>query len=102
MMNEHPYVVTIRKVCLELFRDRRPEEIAEKFDGYIHLIMDQCDMDLAQYCVRFFDKGLDKQLDRIFYQVAIAMEEIHARRLIHRDIKPQNIPAGSSKKRDLL
>ena len=91
MMNDHPYVVSIRKVCLELFRDNRPEEVPEEYNGYIHLIMDQCDMDLTEYCAKFFDSGLSDKLDKIFYQVAQALEIVHEKRLIHRDIKPQNV-----------
>ena len=91
LMNDHPYVVTIRKICLELFRDDRPENVAEEYNGYIHIIMDQCEMDLTEYCVKHFDDALAMKLDRFFYQITLALEVLHEKGMIHRDIKPQNI-----------
>ena len=63
----------------------------KKFNGYC-IVMELCDGDLRQILNKYKPKGLPLNLiNKIFYQLNEALEEMRDNDYIHRDLKPENI-----------
>ncbi|CAD8088929.1 unnamed protein product [Paramecium primaurelia] len=54
----------------------------------LHLVMNYYDMDLSEY-LKF--KHEEYHLKNIIYKILLALEFIHKRKFIHRDLQPKNI-----------
>ncbi len=73
----HPNVIKLKDVLFE--------------DGRLFLIFEYADCDLKKFIDRH-KKGLPPELVKSFlYQILAALNYCHAHRVIHRDLKPQNI-----------
>lgn len=78
---KHEYIVSMR----ESFRDR----------GTIHIVFEYVDKSMLDIMDANPD-GVDVDSTRRFtYQLTRAIEHCHRRRIIHRDIKPDNLLVGS-------
>lgn len=76
---QHPNVVTLEEVLMQ--------------DGKLYLVFEFLSMDLKKYIDSIpKEKMIDKQLVKSYmYQMLQAMLFCHQRRVIHRDLKPQNL-----------
>jgi hypothetical protein len=57
----------------------------------VWLILEHLDMDLAEYIKRSPNPLEGTFIRSVFHQLLLALEAVHAHRVIHRDVKPQNI-----------
>lgn len=76
---QHPNIVTLEEVLMQ--------------EGKLYLVFEFLSMDLKKYIDSIpKEKMLDKQLVKSYlYQILQAMLFCHQRRVIHRDLKPQNL-----------
>lgn len=76
---QHPNIVTLEEVLMQ--------------EGKLYLVFEFLSMDLKKYIDSIpKEKMLEKQLVKSYlYQILQAMLFCHQRRVIHRDLKPQNL-----------
>ncbi len=64
----------------------------------VWLVLEHLDMDLAEYIKRSPSPLESTFICSVFHQLLLALEAVHAHRVIHRDVKPQNILIDRMKK----
>lgn len=79
---KHPNIVNLKEVI--------------SGDKKLNLIFEYCDCDLKKYLEHNTLNEL--HVKEIVYQLLLALEFCHANRVIHRDLKPQNILIDSREK----
>lgn len=84
---EHPNIVRIHQVY-------------ETFDAF-YLMMDLCQgPDLVDFCLSYRPGGLPRvYVKRFFFQLLLGLHKIHSRRLLHRDIKLDNLMVDADESR---
>merc|ERR1711920_773600 len=76
-MLSHPNIITF----VDSFR----------FDGLLHLVFDFATTDLGKLIAKY-PKGMEvKQATKITYQICKAIHCCHRQKIMHRDVKPENI-----------
>ena len=80
-----PHVVKMLDVMYD--RTNRSDAVPR-----VWLVLEHLDMDLSEFIKRSPTDHLDPQLIKsIIHQILLGLEAVHSRRIIHRDVKPQNI-----------
>ena len=93
LLNDHENVVTLRNVSLDLMKRTITKtgsfKNKDEFDGCVYLIMDKCEMDLMEYCEKYYKEGIQEDLDRIFYDVVSTLDHLHQHNVIHSSVGTQ-------------
>jgi len=63
----------------------------ESSETFLHLVFEFCDGDLKHYMRTFQGNIPPQRVKEIMYQTMVGCTYMHMHRLIHRDLKPQNI-----------
>ena len=63
----------------------------ESSESKLYLIFEFCDSDLKKYMNNIHGKLSAKLVKELMYQMVMGITYCHMHRLIHRDLKPQNI-----------
>nr|QAA13015.1 cyclin-dependent kinase 6 [Locusta migratoria] len=85
---EHPNIVKLLDVCT----GHRTET-----DLYLFLVFEHLEQDLSNYIEKCPRSGMGASLVRnIMFQTLSGVDFLHSKRVIHRDLKPQNILISSS------
>ena len=63
----------------------------------MYLVLDYCEKDLSKFSMDIDGELNLIMLKRIIYQILKGVEEIHKKKILHRDIKPQNILVKNSR-----
>ncbi|XP_059469584.1 cyclin-dependent kinase 1-like [Neocloeon triangulifer] len=71
----HPYIVTLHDVLME--------------ESLLHLVFEHMSMDLRKYVDT--KEMTSAKIKSFLYQMLVAMLFCHKRRVLHRDLKPQNL-----------
>jgi len=75
---ENPYIVDLRNVV--------------SCNKKLYLVFEHLDKDLKQLIEAYGDKPLDPELIKSYmYQLLSGIASVHSRRILHRDLKPQNL-----------
>ncbi|CAG0911356.1 unnamed protein product [Cyprideis torosa] len=75
---KHPNIVSLLDVIME--------------DEKLYLVFEFCSQDLKKYIDSYKNSMIDRETVRSFsYQIFLAIAFCHQRRVMHRDLKPQNI-----------
>lgn len=69
--------------------------IYEPTDKKLQLVFEFVDMDLKRYLIKH-NKLSHEEVKRIMYQLIVGLHHCHSKRIIHRDVKPQNILINES------
>merc|ERR1711935_370195 len=64
----------------------------ESTESKLYLIFEWCDQDLKKYMVSYKGMISAERIKSLMYQMVLGITYCHMHRLIHRDLKPQNIP----------
>lgn len=82
---EHPNIVRLLDIC----HGRRSENDNQLI---LMLVFEHVDQDLSAFLEKCPPPGLDPSLIRsIIYQIICGVDFLHTNRVVHRDLKPQNI-----------
>lgn len=82
---EHPNIVRLLDIC----HGRRSEHDNQLI---LMLVFEHVDQDLSAFLEKCPPPGLDPSLIRsIIYQIICGVDFLHTNRVVHRDLKPQNI-----------
>ncbi|XP_049771647.1 cyclin-dependent kinase 4-like, partial [Schistocerca cancellata] len=85
---EHPNIVKLLDVCT----GHRTET-----DLYLFLVLEHLEQDLSNYIEKCPRSGMGASLVRdIMFQTLSGVDFLHSKRVIHQDLKPQNILISSS------
>jgi len=76
-VGDHPCIVSLRDVSY--------------LDGKVSMVFELMDSDLRRYLKALPGRLPQDALRHLFWQICSAVEYCHSQRLIHRDLKPQNI-----------
>jgi len=94
-LNGHPFVVDTKKIVFgnpfanAILSPISEEEAREAKDDKIHFVMERCMCNLSELLSK---KNVGyKTLKKFMVQILLAVEFMHSRKIIHRDIKPHNI-----------
>merc|ERR1711935_626244 len=63
----------------------------ESTESKLYLIFEWCDQDLKKYMVSYKGMISAERIKSLMYQMVLGITYCHMHRLIHRDLKPQNI-----------
>lgn len=82
---EHPYIVRLLDIC-------HGRKLEKEQQLVLFLVFEYVDQDLATYMERCPPPGLGShRVKEMMHQILCAVDFLHTHRVIHRDLKPQNI-----------
>lgn len=86
----HPNIVKLRDICYGR-RLERKQQLS------LILVFEHIDQDLHQYLERCPPEGLShRQIKHLLFQIVCGVDFLHSNRVVHRDLKPQNILVTSN------
>ena len=65
--------------------------IISKKDNSQYFIFEYCSYDLSRYIKKFKQQISPRDVKKIIYQTLLGTSHLHAKTVLHRDLKPQNI-----------
>ncbi|XP_073986242.1 cyclin-dependent kinase 4 isoform X1 [Rhodnius prolixus] len=82
---EHPNIIRLLDVC-------HGKTMTKERQIVLYLVFEHCDQDLATYMAKCPLPGLHEQtIKNLMYQILCGIDFLHSHRILHRDLKPQNL-----------
>ncbi|XP_069685957.1 cyclin-dependent kinase 4 isoform X2 [Periplaneta americana] len=87
---EHPHIVRLLDIC-------HGQRLEKEQQLVLFLVFEHVDQDLASYMERCPPPGLGShRIKEIMHQILCGVDFLHTHRVIHRDLKPQNLLVTST------
>lgn len=71
---------------------------SQENNKFLYIALELCSASLEDVIEKKIDLGIEIEKSQILYQIANGVNHLHSLKIVHRDIKPQNILVATSKK----